>query len=82
MRRALVCAALALSGTIGLGQDATGVLREADRALGASNLKSIRYTGTGFAYNFLQNWRPDAPYPKFYAKYTRTIDFDKRVYFA
>src|ERR1041384_3441414 len=48
LRRTLVCAVLALSGTIGLGQDATGVLREADQALGASNLKSIRYAGTGF----------------------------------
>jgi glyoxylase-like metal-dependent hydrolase (beta-lactamase superfamily II) len=61
------------------GQDATGVLREADTALGASNLKSIRYSGTGFAYAFLQNARPDVRYPKFYAKYTRTIDFEKGV---
>jgi glyoxylase-like metal-dependent hydrolase (beta-lactamase superfamily II) len=79
LKKVLLLAALALSGMIGNAQDATGVLREADRALGASNLKSIRYTGTGFAYNFLQNWRPDAPYPKFYAKYTRTIDLDKGV---
>jgi len=60
-------------------QDATTVLREADRALGASTMKSVRYSGTGFSYNILQNWRPDTPYPKFYAKYTRTIDFEKRV---
>src|SRR4029453_13125158 len=58
-------------------QDATSVLREADRALGASSLKSIRYSGTGFAYAFLQNPRPDVRYPKFYAKYTRDIDFEK-----
>ena len=79
MKKALLLAALALSGMIGHAQDASGVLREADRALGASSLKSMRYSGTGFAYNFLQNWRPDAPYPKFYAKYSRTVDFDKRI---
>src|SRR2546426_1551193 len=61
------------------GQDATGVLREVDQALGASSLKSIHYSGTGFAYAFLQNPRPDVRYPKFYAKYTRSIDFQKGV---
>ena len=61
------------------GQDATGVLREVDQALGASSLRSIRYSGTGFAYAFLQNPRPDVRYPKFYAKYTRSIDFEKGV---
>jgi glyoxylase-like metal-dependent hydrolase (beta-lactamase superfamily II) len=60
-------------------QDATSVLREADTALGASSLKSIRYSGTGFAYAFLQNPRPDVRYPKFYAKYTRAIDFEKGI---
>jgi glyoxylase-like metal-dependent hydrolase (beta-lactamase superfamily II) len=64
---------------LGHTQDATSVLREADTALGASNLKSIRYSGTGFAYAFLQNPRPDVRYPKFYAKYTRAIDFDKSL---
>ena len=61
------------------GQDATGVLREVDHALGASGLKSIRYSGTGFAYAFLQNPRPDVRYPKFYAKYTRSIDLEKGI---
>ena len=62
-----------------MAQDATGVLHDVDQALGASSLKSIRYSGTGFAYAFLQNPRPDARYPKFYAKYTRAIDFEKGV---
>ena len=79
MRTALILATLALSGAVGVAQDASSVLREVDGALGASSLKAVRYSGSGFAYNFLQNWRPDGPYPKFYAKYTRTIDFDKGV---
>ena len=64
---------------ISYSQDASSQLREVDQALGASSLKSIRYSGTGFAYAFLQNPRPDVRYPKFYAKYTRTIDFEKGV---
>jgi glyoxylase-like metal-dependent hydrolase (beta-lactamase superfamily II) len=85
LRKAIVVAALALTGAAGApgtqlgGQDATGVLREVDQALGASSLKSVRYSGTGFAYAFLQNPRPDVRYPKFYAKYTRSIDFEKGV---
>ena len=75
----IVLAALAVFGAVGVAQDATGVLHEVDQALGASALKSIRYSGTGFAYAFLQNPRPDVRYPKFYAKYTRAIDFDKGI---
>jgi glyoxylase-like metal-dependent hydrolase (beta-lactamase superfamily II) len=76
---ASVAALLALSVVVGVAQDAAGVLREVDQALGASTLKSIRYSGTGFAYAFLQNPRPDVRYPKFFAKYTRSIDFEQGV---
>ena len=79
MRKLIVLAALALGGAVGFAQDATGVLHDVDQALGASSLKSIRYSGTGFAYAFLQNPRPDVRYPKFYARYTRSIDFEKGV---
>jgi glyoxylase-like metal-dependent hydrolase (beta-lactamase superfamily II) len=79
LRTVIVAAALALFGAVSVAQDATGVLHDVDQALGASSLKSIRYSGTGFAYAFLQNPRPDVRYPKFYAKYTRAIDFDKGI---
>ena len=86
MKKTILVATLLLAGAsarwpgpIVEGQDAASVLREVDRALGASSLKSIRYSGTGFAYAFLQNPRPDVRYPKFYAKYTRAIDFEKGV---
>ena len=80
-RRLAVVALLALlvCGTTSMLQDATGILNEVDRALGATGLKSVRYSGTGFAYAFLQNHRPDIAYPKFYATYSRSIDFDKGV---
>ena len=79
MTKVIVLAALAVFGAVGMAQDATGVLHDVDQALGASGLKSIRYSGTGFAYAFLQNPRPDVRYPKFYAKYTRSIDFQKSL---
>ena len=79
MKKIIVAAALTLVSAVGLAQDATGVLHDVDQALGASSLKSIRYSGTGFAYAFLQNPRPDVRYPKFYAKYARSIDFDKGI---
>ena len=79
MKKLIIVVALATSGAVGFAQDATSVLRDADKALGAATLKSIRYSGTGFAYSFLQNARPDVRFPKFYAKYTRSIDFEKRV---
>jgi len=54
MNRRLLAALLVLCfSAISHSQDATSVLREADTALGASSLKSIRYSGTGFAYAFL-----------------------------
>ena len=64
-RGLVVVALLALFGATSLLQDATSVLNEVDKTLGASGLKSVRYSGTGFAYAFGQNNRPDIPYPKF-----------------
>ncbi len=47
--------------------------------IGANDLKTIQYSGSGFAYAFGQSYLPGGPYPKFYAKYSREIDFDKRL---
>ena len=81
MRR--VAAGLLASALLALttlsGQDAQAVLSEAARVLGADALKSVRYSGRGFTYQFAQNYRPDGPYPKFNATYTRQIDFAQRL---
>jgi glyoxylase-like metal-dependent hydrolase (beta-lactamase superfamily II) len=54
-----------------------GVVADATQALGAGNLKSIEYTGSGFAYVLGQAPNPSSPWPKFNAKsYTRTIDYE------
>ena len=63
----------------GASQDARAVLGDTERALGATGLSSLTYAGTGFAYAFGQNPRPDVPYPKFYARYSRAIDFQKGI---
>src|SRR6266850_169710 len=78
-KRAVLVLVLTMSGATSTLQDAASVLNDVDRTLGASGLKWVRYSGTGFAYAFLQNNRPDVPYPKFYAKYARSIDFEKGV---
>jgi glyoxylase-like metal-dependent hydrolase (beta-lactamase superfamily II) len=58
-------------------QDSSRVLNDAARTLGVADLKSVQYSGAGFVFAFAQNFRPDTPYPKFHATYSRTIDYDR-----
>lgn len=74
--RLAVLATVALSVTVAV-QDASKVVGDVSRALGATDLKTIQYSGTGFTYSFAQNYRPDVPYPKFHATYSRVIDFER-----
>ncbi len=55
------------------------VLNNVAKTLGAFELKSIQYSGSGFAYAFGQSYLPGGPYPKFYAQYSRVVDFDKNL---
>jgi glyoxylase-like metal-dependent hydrolase (beta-lactamase superfamily II) len=68
---------LALLSATGESQDADKVLSDVARTLGATELESLQYSGTGFTFSFGQNFRPDAPYPKFHATYSRAIDFER-----
>src|SRR3990167_2402080 len=70
-------ALLALFASTGLPQDAATVVDEVAKTLGAGNLKSIQYSATGFVYSFHQSYLPTGPSPKFYAKYSRSIDYEK-----
>lgn len=72
-----VVAMVTLFSSTGALQDAGNVLGEVARALGATGLNSIQYSGSGFTSTFAQNYRPDAPYPKFYATYSRAIDYER-----
>ena len=73
--RLVVLATLAVFGATASLQDAAAVLGEVSRALGAADLNTIQFSGTGFTYSFAQNYRPDAAYPKFQATYSRAIDY-------
>jgi glyoxylase-like metal-dependent hydrolase (beta-lactamase superfamily II) len=61
----------------GTQQDAKTVIASATAALGAGNLKTIEFTGSGFDYVVGQAANPSSPWPKFIDKtYTRVVDLD------
>ncbi len=77
-RKSLIAVAvIALFAGAATPKDAGDVLKDVSKVIGAANLKTIQYSGSGFAYAFGQSYMPGGPYPKFYAKYSRVIDFDK-----
>ena len=56
-------------------QDAKKLVGDVAKAMGADNLKTVQYTGTGYVYTFEQNYRTTDGWPKFTLKsYTRTLD--------
>src|SRR5438093_7744419 len=60
-------------------QDARGVLQAAVKAMGAANLKTIQYSGTGWNAAVGQSFSPQDDWPHFeVTRYTRTIDYDAR----
>src|SRR6476660_8023056 len=64
-----------LSGPM-MGQDAKTVLSNVVRAMGAGNLETIQYSGTGFSFLFGQAPNPNVPWPRFaMPSYKREIDF-------
>jgi glyoxylase-like metal-dependent hydrolase (beta-lactamase superfamily II) len=79
MRRFAIVGALTLWSAGATSQDASAVLGEVARALGTADLKTVQYSGSGFAYAFAQNYRPDVPYPKFHATYSRAIDYERGI---
>ena len=73
------CAIQALMAWTAAAQDAQSVLQAAATAMGATNLKSIQYSGTGWRGAVGQNFRPELDWPRFQmTSYTRTIDFEAR----
>ncbi len=58
-------------------QDAKTIVNSAVKAMGAENLGSVRYSGSGFNFALGQPPNPSSPWPKFNVKtYERVIDFD------
>jgi glyoxylase-like metal-dependent hydrolase (beta-lactamase superfamily II) len=60
-------------------KDAENVVKDVARGIEATDLKSIQYSGTGYAYVFGQSYRPGGPYPRFYAMYSRVVDYQKSL---
>ncbi len=57
-------------------QDARDVLNASANAMGAQNLRTLQYSGSGFSFVFAQAASPGAPWPRFSMKnYVRDIDF-------
>ncbi len=71
---------LALMVGDGSAQDARAVLQAAATAMGATNLKSIQYSGTGWTAFVGQSFSlATGDWPRFEVpSYTRTIDYDAR----
>jgi len=73
----LSAAALAFLPADAYAEDATGVLRRASSAMGAAQLKSIRYATEGTGYTYGQAFKPGAPWPKIKVhSQVRSIDYD------
>ena len=73
----LSVAALILVPGAAFAEDAAGVLQRAAGAMGAGDLKSIRYAGEGTGWTFGQAFRPGAPWPKITVhSEIRTINYE------
>ena len=58
--------------------EATAVLRRAEAAMGAASLKTLRYAGSGSAWQFGQGYKAGTPWPKLnIPSYVRVIDYDR-----
>jgi glyoxylase-like metal-dependent hydrolase (beta-lactamase superfamily II) len=68
---------VALISQVGVCQDAKTVLEGVAKAMGATDVKSIQYSGSGITFAVGQSPHPAAPWPRFTAKsYTRSINYD------
>ena len=60
-----------------LAQETKTVVEAAARAMGATSLESIQYSGTGSVFMFGQAARPDAPWPRFkIVKYVTAVNYN------
>jgi glyoxylase-like metal-dependent hydrolase (beta-lactamase superfamily II) len=60
-------------------KDAKSVVDDVSRAIGAAGLNTIQYSGSGVYSQFGQSYLPNGPYPRFYVKYSRVVDFGKNI---
>src|SRR5438552_3896353 len=76
---ASVLIALVVAGDSLRAQDARGVLQAAVKAMGADNVRTIQYSGTGWNGAVGQSFSPQDDWPRFeVTRYARTIDYNAR----
>jgi glyoxylase-like metal-dependent hydrolase (beta-lactamase superfamily II) len=78
MKQKLLMATLFTGLTVNLAtaQDASALLQKSSIAMGAANLNSIQFSGTGHVSALGQNLLPNAPWPETtVTAYTRTVDY-------
>src|SRR5687767_2485698 len=57
---------------------AEAALRQAELAMGGSQLRTLHYAGSGTASSFGQAWQPGMAWPRIrLANYRRWVDYDK-----
>jgi len=72
---AAVCIVVALT-SCATRDDAQTALQDADRAMGASAVKTLRYAAFGAGWGFGQAYRPGMPWPRAnVSSYTRVLDY-------
>ena len=78
LKRCMIAVVLVtLLSCVAAAQDAKTVISNASRTMGADNLKSIEYSGSGMDFAIGQAPNPSSPWPKFIDKtYTRVINFE------
>src|SRR6266850_1136744 len=78
--RTLIVLTFALSTAVASGACApqeTGTLQAATKALGATEVRSIEYSGTGKWFQFGQAPSPTLPWPAFdVSAFTATVNYD------
>ena len=78
-KRALgIIVLLAFFGSAALAQDARSVVDSVARTIGATNVKSIQFSGSGSIFGFGQSYEPGGPWVKFNLKsYTQLADYER-----
>lgn len=81
LKKSLMTAALVVAVTgAGSAQNASTVISDASKAIGADSVKTLRYSGPAAEYNFGQAYTNGGPWPVWKNRtYTRTVDFEARA---
>ncbi len=72
-----VALAVGLSGAAIAADDAEALLRRAERAMGAAEVKTLRFSASGTGATFGQSFKPELTWPKLaYSRFVRTMDYE------